>query len=67
MAATVPAVFSVLEAVVLRPQPYPEPGRLVRIHQTVNGDDTYMPGPALLAYRNGSSALDIAPVYTYSS
>ena len=61
------AVFSVLDAVVLRPLPYPEPERLVRIYQTVNGDDIYMPGPALLAYRNGSSALEIAPVYTYSS
>ena len=61
------AVFSVLDAVVLRPLPYPEPERLVRIYQTVNADDIYMPGPALLAYRNGSSALEIAPVYTYSS
>ena len=61
------AVFSVLDAVVLRPLPYPEPERLVRIYQTVNGDDIYMPGPALLAYRNDSSVLDIAPVYTYSS
>ena len=61
------AVFSVLEAVVLRPLPYPEPDRLVRIYQTVDGDDTYMPGPALVAYRDGSSALDIAPIYTYSS
>jgi putative ABC transport system permease protein len=61
------AVFSVLDAVVLRPLPYPEPARLVRIYQTVNAEDIYMPGPALLAYRHGSSALDIAPVYTYSS
>jgi hypothetical protein len=35
------AIFSVLQAVVLRPLPFPEPDRLVRVYETlgIGGDD----------------------------
>ena len=60
------AVFGVLDAVVLKPLPYDEPERLVRLHHTARGEDGYFTGLALLAYRDRSQTLDIAPVYTYS-
>jgi predicted permease len=61
------AVFGVLHAVVLKPLPYDEPDRLVRIYHDTASSEGYLTGPELLGYRDGSSALDIAAVYTYSA
>ena len=60
------AVFGVLHAVVLRPLPYDEPGRLVRIYQTVGGADSTLDGPSVTALRDRSRTLDVAVLYTYS-
>jgi putative ABC transport system permease protein len=60
------AVFGVLNAVVLRPLPYDEPERLVRVYYSVGSDDNYLPGPAVMTYRDQSRTLDLAAVYTYS-
>ncbi len=61
------AVFGVLHDVVLKPLPYEEPDRLVRVYHDPDSYGGYMTGPELLAYRDGSRALDIAAVYTYSA
>src|SRR5262245_717564 len=61
------AVFGVLHAVVLTPLPYPSADRLVRLYKFSRGEDAYLPGPALLAFRDQSTTIDIAPVYTYAS
>ena len=61
------AVFGVLNAVVLRPLPYVEPERLVRVYHSAGGDDnSYLTGLAAVAYREQSKALDFAIQYTYS-
>ena len=60
------AVFGVLNAAVLRPLPYEEPERLVRVYHGSDGTDGYLPGPAALTYRDRSRTLELAPVYTYS-
>jgi putative ABC transport system permease protein len=60
------AVFGVLHAAVLRPLPYDEPGRLVRIYQTVGGADSTLDGPSVTALRDRSRTLDVAALYTYS-
>jgi putative ABC transport system permease protein len=61
------AVFGVLNAVVLRPLPYEEPDRLVRVYHAAGGDDNaYLTGPAAVAYRDQSRTLDVAITYTYS-
>jgi putative ABC transport system permease protein len=60
------AVFGVLHAVVLRPLPYEQPEQLVRVYETINGEDNYLEGPAALALRERSQTLDLALLYTYS-
>jgi predicted permease len=60
------AVFSVLHAVVLTPLPYPSPEKLVRLYKFNRGEDNYLPGPAALAFRDQSTTIDLAPVYTYA-
>src|SRR6266508_556347 len=61
------AVFGVLNAVVLRPLPYDEPERLVRVYHSANGDDNgYLTGLAAVGYREQSKTLDFAILYTYS-
>ena len=61
------AVFSVLHAVVLKALPYEEPDRLVRIYHFSDNSDTYLPGPELTGYRNGSRTVDVAALYNYSA
>jgi putative ABC transport system permease protein len=61
------AVFGVLHAVVLRPLPYDEPERLVRVYNSANGEDGYLTGIAAVAYRDRSQTLEFAPLYTYSA
>ncbi len=61
------AVFSVLHAVVLTPLPYPSSDRLIRLYKFRGGEDNYLPGPAILAFRDQSTTLDLAPVYTYAT
>jgi predicted permease len=60
------AVFGVLHAVVLTPLPYPSADRLIRLYKFSLGEDNYLPGPAALAFRDQSTTLDLAPVYTYT-
>jgi len=60
------AVFGVLNAVVLTPLPYDEPERLVRVYKFQGAEDNYLPGSAVLAFRERSKTLDFAAVYTYS-
>ena len=60
------AVFSVLNAVVLKPLPYDEPERLVRVYHSSADDHGYLTGPAAIEYRDRSQTLDIAVTYTYS-
>jgi putative ABC transport system permease protein len=61
------AVFGVLNAVVLKPLPYDEPERLVRVYHSAGADNSYMTGLAALAYRQQSKTLDVAILYTYSA
>jgi putative ABC transport system permease protein len=61
------AVFSVLHAVVLTPLPYPAADRLIRLYKFNRGEDNYLPGPAVLAFRDQSTTIDLAPVYTYAT
>jgi putative ABC transport system permease protein len=61
------AVFSVLNAVVLKPLPFEDPERLVRVYHSSSGEDNgYLTGLAAVDYRNHSRTLDIAATYTYS-
>jgi hypothetical protein len=60
------AVFSVLNAVVLKPLPYPEPEQLVRVYHSVGSDNTYLTGLAAIDYRDRSRTLEIAVTSTYS-
>jgi putative ABC transport system permease protein len=61
------AVFSVLHAVVLTPLPYPAAERLIRLYKFRAGEDNYLPGPAAIAFRDQSTTIDFAPVYTYAA
>ena len=61
------AVFGVLHAVVLTPLPYPSADRLIRLYKFNRGEDNYLPGPAVLAFRDQSTTIDLAPVYTYAT
>lgn len=48
------AVFGVLDAVVLKPLPYDEPERLVRVYHNSGDDNTYLTGLAAIGYREHS-------------
>src|SRR5215510_13667246 len=60
------AVFSVLNAVVLKPLPYGEPEQLVRVYHSVGDENSYLAGLAAVGYRDRSQTLDIAVTSTYS-
>src|ERR1051325_1651500 len=61
------AVFGVLHAVVLKPLPYDEPDRLVRIYHFDGSSSEYRPGPEVIGYRDQSRTLDVAILYTYTA
>jgi putative ABC transport system permease protein len=60
------AVFGVFNAVVLTPLPYPEPERLLRLHQTEGNSDGYFPVPGFLDIRDQARTFEVAAVYTYA-
>lgn len=68
------AVFSVLNGVLLKPLPYPEPRELVRIYQAFQTTETgevqyegnYVTGPDYLDYREQTEVFDgMAAFYSY--
>src|SRR5712691_9941875 len=60
------AVFSVLNRVVLKPLPYEDPERLVRVYHSSGDDNSYLTGLAAADYRDHSRTLEVAVLYTYS-
>jgi predicted permease len=62
------AVFGVLNAVLLRPLPYEEPERLVRLYQVEQGEADeggYITLPALMDFRENARTLEVGPLYNY--
>jgi predicted permease len=64
------AVFSVVEAVLLAPLPYEEPGQLVRIYQYNDGESNqlrhFLDGPHFKELRERASSFEgVAAFYTY--
>src|SRR5687767_3617553 len=66
--AAVTTVFSLLDAVLMRPLPFADPGRLVNVHERRNG----VPGGSLsaheaLAWRERTRLFDGLAMFTYVS
>lgn len=67
------AVFSVLNAVLLRPLPYQEPDRLVRVYEHFLNDEggveydfNYVRGPAFQSFREADQVFqDVSAFYSY--
>ena len=59
------AIFSVLNAVVLRPLPYAEPDRLVMVWETLPGNDKRSPAPGnFVDWRTQNSSFsDLAAMF----
>ena len=60
------AVFSVINAAMLTPLPYPDPDKLLRVSLERGGEYRYFPGAGLLDLRTESRTMDVASVYTYN-
>lgn len=61
---TTVAMFSILDAALLRSQPYPDPDRLVVGRATFNGDvSPYASFPDYLDYRDGSNAFQVMAAF----
>ena len=64
------AIFTVANALVLRPMPYPEPGRLVRVFENGVVQGSYAEGsvslPNLEDWRRGSTTFDELACYSFT-
>jgi putative ABC transport system permease protein len=52
------AIFSVVNAVLLRPLPYPQPDRLVYLNEVIQGTDTSIALPDYVDWRNDSKSFE---------
>src|ERR687891_1155729 len=52
------SIFSVVNAVLLRPLPYPEPDRIVYLNEVINGTDTSIALPDYVDWRNDSKSFE---------
>ena len=52
------AIFTVVSGVLLRPLPYPEPDRLIRIRETFNGGLGTVAGPNFLDWRERAGSFE---------
>ncbi|MGH9938492.1 MAG: ABC transporter permease, partial [Blastocatellia bacterium] len=58
------AIFTVVNAVLLRPLPYPEAGRLVYVGQTFRGDLAGVGEPKFLFWREQSQSFEALACYS---
>ena len=60
------SIFSVVNGVVLRPLPYPDSDRLVRVYATHPGDDrSVASGPDFIDWREGSETFEAMAAYRW--